>query len=628
MPEDFRGLMVDAPDYWAPLSQLGQVRPIHAGREDRVGIDVIGRLRSGVSRTAAQAELAAWHMRSSSTTPAARPDTSLVLEPRTGTVSRPAEAMLVFTPLLFAFGLILLIGCANVANLLLARGVARRREIGVRLALGASRGRVIRQLLTESLLLAFLSAGLAFAVSRLTLHLSINAITATMPPDIGDIRLAAPPADWRVALFLVAGAIASTLVFALAPALHATRLELVGAMRGEVLRDARPGRARTALIALQVAASTWLLICSALFLQSARTAASADPGIRTADTLFVDIINEDKRAAMIDAVRREPSVVSVAASAPDALARPREAFAEGSAGRWPVAYRLASADYFDVLGIDVLRGRAFNAGERTADAAVAMVSDSVARLLWPDRDAVGQVMHLAPDLDSETQPRDETPLQPRSFVVVGVARDVAGFRMAGFKEAGIYLPTNADAAKTSLTVRVQGDPEIGRRTLLDRLTAVDPNMGQVLTFRTIAGLETYGLRVASSITFALGSLALVLTLSGLFSVLSFLVEQRAREIGVRMALGATRWQVCALVLRQVARPVGFGLAAGTGLAVTCGALLLATPAAARIQSIVDLFDPVAYTASLFVIVAACVGSALIPTLRAGRIDPAVTLRHD
>jgi predicted permease len=630
MPDGFRGLMVGAPDYWAPLSLLGEVRPIHAGREDGVGIDIVGRLRPDISRQSALARLAVWDSQRSGGGAIDRRDVNITLAPRQGTLPQPAEALLLFTPLFFAFGLILLIGCANVANLLLARGISRQREIGVRLSLGASRRRIIRQLLTESLLLALASAALGFAVSRAVLGVAIYAVTSTMPPDLGDITIEAAAADWRVVLFLIAGAMASTVFFGLAPALQATRIELVRAVRGELTRDARPTRARHALIGVQVTASALLLICSAVFLRSAFAAASVDPGIRTSDTVAIDIVNEPFREVMVQAVTAEPLVTAVAASWPDALGRSRAAFAEGdpAVGRSTLSFKFVSPEYFSVLGIDVVRGRGFMPNERTPSAAVAVVSEAVARQLWPASNAVGQVLHLEPDPNSETRRVDEPALPVRAFTVVGVVRDVAGFRFAEYKEAGIYVPTSAAMAETSLTVRVQGSPEQARVALLQRLTAIDPNMGQIITMKTVAGMETYFLQIAFWVTLVLGGLALVLTLSGLVSVLSYLVEQRMKEIGVRMALGATTTNVGRLVLVQSVRPVGFGVLAGSAMAMGLAIMLMSTPAAEQIGAIVHVFDPVAYAASLACIVSACVVAALIPALRAARIDPMAALRQE
>ena len=198
-PEHFRGLeVVAAPDFWAPLSLLAQFRPSREGGDSFGGLQIVGRLKPGLSQRQALARLHVWDSRQAAERAGERPATTLVLEPRAGTVPQPAEAMVLFMPLFLAFGLILMIGCANVANLLLARGVARQREIGIRLAIGASRRRVILQLLTESLLLALVSAGLAFGISRFVLTGIVYAVTSTFPPDIGNLRLAVPPADWRV----------------------------------------------------------------------------------------------------------------------------------------------------------------------------------------------------------------------------------------------------------------------------------------------------------------------------------------------------------------------------------------------------------------------------------------------
>jgi len=405
-------------------------------------------------------------------------------------------------------------------------------------------------------------------------------------------------------------------------------LELVRAIRGEVVRDARPGRTRNALVALQVTGSVLLLICAAVFLRSAWAAAAVDPGIRTADTVNVAILNEQRRGAILEVVRSEPSVASVAASWPGGLSG-RAALAEGATGKSTVTYQFVSPEYFSVLGIDVVRGRGFTQAERSASAAVAIVSESVARQLWPGLDALGQVLRLEPDPNSETPEPDDPPL-PRTGVVVGIARDVAGFRLAGVRlaGAGVYVPIAAEAARTSVTMRVRGDSERARHALVDRFAAIDPNMGEVSTLRTIARMEAYLLGIPFWLTLVLGALALLLTLSGLFSVLSYLVEQRTREIGVRMALGATSRSIGALVLSQSARPVGIGLLLGVNLTAALGAALLATPAAELIGSTVRLFDPVAYAASLLCIVTACACAALIPALRAGGIDPIAALRQD
>jgi predicted permease len=624
MPASFRGLEVSAPDAWAPLSQVRFFRPIEPGTEDRVGVEIVGRLKPGVQPASARAQLAAWDANQ----PGAAVDRRAMpidLVPHRGTIPQPTEALAVFTPLFLAFGLILLIGCANVANLLLARGVARQREIGIRLSVGASRPRIIRQLMTESVLLALAAAAGGYAVSRVALQQAVYWAMRAMPIDIGDVNLNVPAADWRVALFLVIAAIAATAFFALMPALQATRIDPVRTLRGELVREARPGRARTALIALQVFASTLLLICAAIFLRSSMASSDFDPGFRTNDVVMIELINQSKRAAMLQQIASDPTITAYAATRPNMLDQVN-GFAGTERGKTPVGYKFVSGGYFDVMGIPILRGRTFTAAERD-EHQVVVLAESVANTLFPNGEALGQTFRLETTLN-EQGPRKDDPPPARLVTVVGISRDIKGFRFTDIKPPGVFLPTSVDTPKTDLVARVVGAPELARQTLLDHLTRIDPNMGMIVMMRTVATLEKFLLNVAFWIALVLGALALLLTVSGLFSVLSYLVEQRSREIGIRMALGARARTVTQLMLAQTARPVGYGLLAGAALAATLAMLLLSTEFGAFISAIVHVADPVAYAASVFVIVIACIAASWLPATRASRLDPMKTLRQD
>ena len=335
MPDGFRGLGVTPPDYWAPLALAAQFRD---AREETIPVEVIGRLKPGLAPEAAAAAVSAWATgradlppsragRASASpaeafggggqTPPGRPIRAS-LSPRLGTLSSDGFGV-IFAPLFFAFGLILMIGCANVANLLLARGLSRQREIGIRLSLGASRGRIIRQLLTESLILSLVAAICGVVVARLFLDGALYAVITTLPPEIAQFmslfNLTAPTTDWRVLVFLVVGAIASTVFFGLAPALQATRVDLVAAIHGELTRSARPRGARHALIAMQVGASVLLLVCAGVFLRGAVTAATKNPDVRS-DVLRISLETESRRAALLQALRSDPVVEAIAAASP------------------------------------------------------------------------------------------------------------------------------------------------------------------------------------------------------------------------------------------------------------------------------------------------------------------------
>ena len=401
--------------------------------------------------------------------------------------------------------------------------------------------------MTESLLLALMAAAAGFLISRVALAVIVNALMTSMPPDIGDVRLLVPDADWRVLLFLLAGAVVSTIAFALAPALQATRIEPIRTMRGEVVRDARPGRARNFLIGLQVSASALLLISAAVFLRSAFAGASHDTGVRTSDTVVVQIVNEQMRDALVQAVTAEPSVAAVAASWPELGQRP----AFGETGRVKTRSSHTGSSRRSTFACWTLRscGGARSRRPRTHPI-----------FRWPSfprrrrgrcgRMPIRSAKRYGSTRNRRSEPRrgddavalgakEEPKLESQTFTVVGVVRDVAGLRIAPFEKAVVYVPTSPTMPRTSLIARVHGDPELARQTLLNRLTAIDPDMGrQVTTLRTLARMETFFLQVGFWLTVVLGGLALALTLSGLFSVLSYVVEQRTKEIGVRMTLGA------------------------------------------------------------------------------------------
>ena len=633
MPDGFRGMGILSPDYWAPLALAGQFGDAYAGTQDDTLVEVIGRLRPRLSVEEARAALITWESRRRNPTAVPAERGAVILKPSQGILSMDTlTALVFFSPIFFAFGLILMIGCANVANLLLARGVSRQREIGIRLSLGASRQRIIRQLLTENLLLALMAAAGGFVIARLVLEAALYLATTTVPPELlaVDLKGFVPTVtDWRVVVFLIAGATVSTVFFGLAPTLYATRLELVRTMRGEVTRDAHPRRMGQMLIALQVAVSALLLICAAIFLRGAAMATTVEPGLRTSDTLTVPISNEPRRAALLQAVSADPSVVAVAAwSLPSGFVAATSLSSEVTGGS-SVAVEMmrVSPEYFDLLDIDLVSGRGFAQAERTAEAGVAVVSETISRRLWPDRNAIGQVLRLeAPPSASPS----ESAMTSRTFTVVGVVRETGeGVLLPDvFTFRGIYVPVGPEHAGTSLTLRVRGEPEQARQALVERLTRVDPGMGSITTMRALAGMQRSVLRFAFRVTVALGGLALMLTVSGLFSVLSYVVEQRRREIGVRMALGATVRSVAGLVLSQLLGPVGFGLAAGASLAAAAAIALMATPAASAIGHAVRVFDPVAYALSALVVVTASALAAWVPAMRACRLDPVATLRQD
>jgi hypothetical protein len=343
--------------------------------------------------------------------------------------------------------------------------------------------------------------------------------------------------------------------------------------------------------------------------------------VRTADTLWVNLDDESRRGALLSELRADAMVAAIAASTSTTAG---VAETSGSPRRTTVDRMGVSSGYFEVLGFELVSGRGFMPVERTIDAGVAVVSEVLARQLWPADNALGQMLRLEA---SAPPPSDvlPAPSSSRTLTVVGVVRDQVS--AVGMKFRGVYVPTEPEASGTSLTLRVRGNPEQARVALAGRLPGLDPGFG-VMTLRTVVGMQAYALGLAFWAAVVLGGLALVLTVSGLFSVLSYVVAQQTKEIGVRMALGAAATDVTQLVLVQSLRPVAMGLAAGGGLAAAVAVVLKATPLAAEVGDSVDVLDPVAYAISLLLIISSCVLAVSVPAARAARIDPIATLRKD
>lgn len=478
-----------------------------------------------------------------------------------------------------------------------------------------------------------------------------------MPPEIAEfLRLdtVVLPTDVRVVMFAVAAAAVSASFFGLMPALQATRAQLVQGARENVRSNqrsfslirlangARASRLRSALIVVQVTASALFLICAVIFLRGAGRAAAVDPGVRVSDTLIVDNpANEASRPAIIELLGSQRSVSATATAWPAPLLNvPRQALAStftdataatgtGGLDAAPTSYRFVSSGYFDVLGIDVLSGRTFSNEEGRR----ARSGGSAVRELRPSVLACGKRHRPKLRVLRDTQVRrGEEPLMPPPVVtVIGIVRDVRGYSPSGngSDNTAIYLPSANTDPKTAMVVRVHGDPNVTRRTLTERFAAVDPNVGMIITMRSLGALRTYPMQLGFWVIVALGMLALALTLSGLYGVLSYLVEQRTKEIGVRIALGATAGNVTRLVLWQSLRLVGCGLAAGVFLAWIVSTILTSKlPVTGPFAGVMQLLDGVAYGASLLVICLASVCAASIPALRAARIDPIAALRHE
>jgi predicted permease len=631
-PQDFTGVAELPIDFFIPITMQTAVLlgPDLFGPEEPRGVLVIGRLRPEVPLNKAKSALTVWIAHSTEQWPESERAIQATLQSAATPVSMDGELLRavlpVFLPLLVVFGLVLIICCANVSNMMLARALARQREIGVRLAMGAARSRLIRQLLSENLLLSLVAGAVGFAVSNLAIGGSQRVLVATIPPALNLLHVAPLKPDYRVFLFILTASALSTILFGLAPAIQATRTSLVEALRGEFGARVSSSRLRSMLVVSQISVCVILLVLTGILLRASGAYQRADLGYNIHGVVYPIFMGRGDASAPGKLAQRlvtEPWVDQLAAAWHPPLAATDERIPVTTAqGSQPVraGYNIVSPEFFKVLEIPLLRGRTFSRPEAEAEAAVAVVSQATALRLWPNDDAIGKSIMV----DRNALYLSDVPSADHA-VVIGIAKDVTSRGVISGRDVTmIYFPTSARAKHPrTFLIRGKGDAASTTRHLEAALAATVPDRPAIaISLDEMFLTQMYPFWAGAWISAMLGGLALLLTLSGMYGVLSYLVGQRTKEIGIRMALGATPGIVVRLVLGQSLTFAVWGVAVGLTLAFG-GSLLLR-----HVLTVINTFDVVSYGSGAAIVALASLAAAFFPSSRAARINPVETLRAD
>jgi predicted permease len=668
-PEDFQGAspMIFGADLWLPLSVSAAVAPEMADnvlqRRDKAVFRVVGRLRPEITEARAQAALDAMKRqleREFSDPDRLLPGRRVVLMPGGKMMPVEKKDLPMFTSFFFALGgIILLIASSNVANMMLARAMDRRKEIAVRLALGAGRGRLIRQLLTESLMIAAAAGVLGFGLAAWLTHLASQMRFPLQWP----VTLRLEP-DWRVVLFTAGLTACAGLAFGLAPALQATRPDLTVALKeGGNLRVRRFRRVsmRNALMVGQMAASlSLLLITGYLVLNCQRNAASElgfDP--RNLYVVSLDPVRDgygpsqtaDLFDRLLDRTRRLPAVASASLADLTPMSVVGKPFVqvsvEGSGGFKELRHARQFAvrrDYLDTLGVPLSLGRGFRKEDEADGAAAVIVSEKLAQECWPGLDPLGRPIELGseelPTLalrPEELRRGGHVAGKPRVFQVVGVVRNIRDGLTFDAKDAPgvIYRPIQpADYGQPSLqgwTLLVKAIPGVDVETQVRRvISAVDdrikpfnarsmPEQIDNLLYLLTLALWTYG---------CIGMFGLILASVGLAGVTAYSVTQRRREIGIRVALGAQRSDVLGLVMKEGALLILAGAAIGMAAGRGGMRLLAASLSTIARSSGTGMSDPLLLVGAPLLLAAIALVACYLPARKSLRIDPAVSLREE
>ena len=585
-------------------------------------VEVLGRLNPGVSRAQAEMEIGAITVNLANAGGTKR-STIVRLESVDGTsnVTKVIAAILTIV-----VGMVLFVACANVTNVLLASAAGRRREIATRLAMGAGRGRILRQLLTESLLLGSISSLFGLGVAKVALP--FFAALIQLPPGL-DVS----PDPWIYGslglLTVVVGILAG-----LAPARYGQSQDLAGTLKADQssapLPLSRP-RLRSLLLATQAAVSAILLVLAALFSRSLIEASSLAVG-HEVDSLMTVAVGSPTSGAAWDPARRDAywtalldqvELTSGVAAAAIAIA-PRfggVTIAPQRVDSLMLDRNEVSSGYFQAVGIPILRGRTFTPDEIRSEAPVAIISMSLARAVWESKNPLGASLDEVWGTPSATDARLSGPhRKPRNVRIVGVVDDVTTRLDRQEPLPAVYLPISRTSVPR-LVVRAQGNPGPLVQPLRNLLQAFDPRLQPTMVFaREEMRRQLERPRMFAVLSLTVGTLAMGLAVIGLFGVTAFIVEQRSHELSVRRALGASHSDLIAMLLRDSLKPVVAGLAAGLFIALAGGNVVQ------HLLSGVSARDPLAVVAAVVVLMAAASAAVLLPARRAARLNPANVLK--
>jgi len=629
-PEKFHGTFIGYSfSFWVPISMQERFDSTGYNLENRGArwIEGYAFLKPGVTRQQAQGELNSIAQRLEKDYPQTNRGYEVQLMPLWKTPFNGAGNMSPTLAITMAVVfLVLLIACANVSNLLLARSVLRRHEMTMRLALGAGRRRLVQQLVTEGLLLSLIAAAGGIAVA----YWCRNALVLAFPPAAAGIVIDFPgQIDWRVLAVSAGICIASTLLFALVPAIHASHVDLSNALKteaGGVLSGSSRSRLRSALVVVQVSLSFVLLAGTGLLLQSLNKIRNASPGFSTdvvvsGVDLFAAGYNLERAkifyTQLLDRVRALPGVESAALTRvyPFSYTDFSSAPIEVDGYQLPpneqatVEYYEVTEDYFTTLGISIVSGRGFIRTDDENSPPVAIINETMAGKYWPGKNPIGQRLKA----------------KDRWLEIIGIAKNANYHTKIETPTPFFYVPLlqNFVGVRNSLLIRTRETPGAMMNVLAREVHALDPTLAPGVAYRLQEQVDrmSYSQRLAVTLVALFGGMALFLAAIGLYAVMSYTVSQGTRELGLRMALGAGTGDLLRLVASRGVRLTTAGIVIGAIAALTLTRLM------GNLLYKVSPHDPLAFGFALVVITLASLAACFLPAWRATRIDPVQALRE-